>query len=159
MCNGATKEDGLGPAGSLGWTADERGNQDRRQGGRVGGVGQHGGRKPATQGVACGGGCSKRTGAPEAVGVGQVNACRNRAEGGLGRFARGTAPMRRVHDKADERLQGTWVGRSMELGCQPQRQLQAAELLGATTWSHLTNLVQWAYEYLHRYFVCREESL
>ena len=27
----------------------------------------------------------------------------------------GTAPMSRVHDKADERVHGTWVGRSVEL--------------------------------------------
>ena len=27
----------------------------------------------------------------------------------------GTAPMSRVHDKADERVHGTWVGRSLEL--------------------------------------------
>ncbi len=57
----------------------------------------------------------------------------NRAEGGLGRFASGTAPMRRVHDKADQRLIGVGLATA-----------QASELL---------------VYYLHRYPVCREDSL
>jgi hypothetical protein len=49
-------------------------------------------------------GAARRTGAPEAVGVGQGTARRNRTEGGLGWHRAGVS---RVHDKADERVHGT----------------------------------------------------
>jgi hypothetical protein len=86
------------------------GNQDRRQGGRVAGrawdsregVGQHGGQTPATRGTACGG-------------SGGALAKVQHADTAQRAVCSGTAPMSRVHDKADERVHGTWVGRSLEL--------------------------------------------
>jgi hypothetical protein len=70
---------------------------------------QHGGRTPTTRGTAAAadGGCGKEDRRPE-QGT-QHNETAQSAFGG------GTAPMRRVHDKADERVNGTWVGRSSEL--------------------------------------------
>ncbi len=68
------------------------------------GVGQHGGRTPAAQGVAsCGGGCSKENGRPYG-----------------GRWPRYSMCARDVG--------GALIG--VELRRQPQRQPQAAELLG-----------------------------
>ncbi len=72
--------------------------QQWRQGGRVR-VGQHGG------------GCSKEDRRPEAVDVSQGTQHNETAPSPVGG---GTAPMSRVHDKADERVNGTWVGRSLE---------------------------------------------
>jgi hypothetical protein len=68
------------------------------------GVGQHGGRTPAARRVACGGRC---TAPPKRWALAKVQHAR--AVWG------GTAPVSRVHDKADERVHGTWVGRSLEL--------------------------------------------
>ncbi len=60
------------------------------------------GRQGATRGVFCGGGCSKENRRPKRWALAKVQ----HAE---------TAKMSRVHDTADERVRGTWVGRSLEL--------------------------------------------
>jgi hypothetical protein len=98
-----------------GSTLDERGNRTERRLARTGGreAGwawdstaderrQHEG----------GGGYSEEDRRPKAVGFSQGtqhNETTQRAVGG------GIAPMSRVHDKADERVNGKWVGRSVEL--------------------------------------------
>ena len=65
----------------------------------------------------------------------------------------------RVHDKADERVHGTWVGTL--IGVEKRTAAAAAGRLfvGCYNDRAVTNLVQWTYEYLHCYPARREESL
>jgi hypothetical protein len=69
------------------------------------------------------------------------------------------APLARVHDKADERVHGTWVGTL--IGVEKRTEAAAAGRLFVGCYSDraVTNLVQWTYEYLHCYPARREESL
>ena len=76
------------------------------------GVGQHGGRTPAARRVACGGGC---TAPPKRWALAKVQHAETAQRAVWG----GTAPVSRVHDKVDERVHGTWMGRSLELSCKP----------------------------------------